>query len=326
MGLVSPDRKVCARRLRSCLRHSQALLSEFKDCEHLLPLHARKPRQEIVDTGSVFEILEKSLHWHARPLEQPRPTDFPRNALYRRTLVPIEHFCSIAVLVWRNKDRNHRVRDFRCDTRLQQIAAMPSITLVEAWNERSICSSEFGPGKILKDFPSDIKHRKKRRALKSIADARIKTGERRLVSTKVSRDVDVMPTVCDPLFSGCYDLDKTSRFWDLNGETEATLPGQTSIVDAMAVSPHGRHVEYRLRAKQRDVSQHILIGHRARSAFFLLITDNKHSQWTGILFDYLCTPRLLSEEINRLADKLLLHPLSFCHGQRPGDKFVECGA
>ena len=43
------------------LRHSQALLGEFKDREHLLPLHARERRQ-IVHIGSVFKILEKSLY------------------------------------------------------------------------------------------------------------------------------------------------------------------------------------------------------------------------------------------------------------------------
>ena len=102
------------------LRHSQTLLGEFKDREHLLPLHARKPPQEIVHTGSVFKILEKSLYWHARAFEQPHTADFPRNALNSRTLIPIEHCWSIAVLVWRNKDQNHRCAIGPCDTRLQR--------------------------------------------------------------------------------------------------------------------------------------------------------------------------------------------------------------
>jgi hypothetical protein len=79
--------------------HTQTLLGEFKDREHLLPLHARKPPQEVVHTGSVFKILEKSLYWHTGAFEQPHTGDFPRNALNSRTLVPIEHCCSIAVLV-----------------------------------------------------------------------------------------------------------------------------------------------------------------------------------------------------------------------------------
>jgi hypothetical protein len=90
--------------------HTQTLLGEFKDRGHLLPLHARKPPQEVVHTGSVFKILEKSLYWHTGAFEQPHTGDFPRNALNSRTLVPIEHCCSIAVLVWRNKDQNQRVR------------------------------------------------------------------------------------------------------------------------------------------------------------------------------------------------------------------------
>jgi hypothetical protein len=49
------------------LRHSQTLLGEFKDREHLLPLHALEPQYKVVHTGSVFEILEKSLYWHAGP-------------------------------------------------------------------------------------------------------------------------------------------------------------------------------------------------------------------------------------------------------------------
>ena len=94
------------------LRDSQTLLGEFKDREYLLPLHARKPQYKVVHTGSVFEILEKSLYWHARSPEKPHTADFPGNALNSRTLIPIEHPCSIAVLFWRNKDQNLRGRDY----------------------------------------------------------------------------------------------------------------------------------------------------------------------------------------------------------------------
>ena len=83
--------------------------------------------QEIVNTGSVFKILEKSLYWHARAFEQPHTADFPRNALNSRTLIPIEHCWSIAVLVWSNKDQNYRMRDWPYDRRLQRVAATSQI-------------------------------------------------------------------------------------------------------------------------------------------------------------------------------------------------------
>ena len=93
----------------------------------MLPLHARKPPQEIVHTSSVFKILEKSLYWHARAFEHSHTADFPRNALNSRTLIPIEHCWSIAAPVWRNKDQNYRMRDWPYHRWLQRIAATTRI-------------------------------------------------------------------------------------------------------------------------------------------------------------------------------------------------------
>jgi hypothetical protein len=41
----------------------------FEDRFHLLTGYARKPAQEIVYAGSIFKVLEESLHGHTRSLE-----------------------------------------------------------------------------------------------------------------------------------------------------------------------------------------------------------------------------------------------------------------
>ncbi len=57
----------------------------------LLPGDSRKPLQEIIEPCARLQICEKCLHRHARPSEDPRPTDFFRSPLDGEALIPIEH-------------------------------------------------------------------------------------------------------------------------------------------------------------------------------------------------------------------------------------------
>lgn len=55
----------------------------------LIASHAREPCQEIIEPGTVFQILEECLHRNARPFENPGAAHFARNPLDRRTTHPL---------------------------------------------------------------------------------------------------------------------------------------------------------------------------------------------------------------------------------------------
>jgi len=61
----------------------------------LIASHAREPCQEIIESGTVFQILEEGLHRNACPFKNPGAAHFARNSLDRRTLIPIKHDLSL---------------------------------------------------------------------------------------------------------------------------------------------------------------------------------------------------------------------------------------
>jgi hypothetical protein len=116
MALVFPDRIVCARQLRFLFTPQSDSARRIQG--RRAPAPASRPETTAGNRPHRLRLQDsrKSLYWHARAFEQPHTADFPRNALNSRTLIPIEHCLSIAVLVWRNKDQNYSRRDWRCSS------------------------------------------------------------------------------------------------------------------------------------------------------------------------------------------------------------------
>jgi hypothetical protein len=113
------------------------------------PVPASRPKT-IIESRPQRLYIRDSRKEHLREhayFEQQHTADFPGNALNSRTLIPIEHPFSVAVLVWRNKDQNHRVRG-----RPSGLKAL----------KRAFQRIRAG---YPPDFPSDFKEPKKRQAL-----------------------------------------------------------------------------------------------------------------------------------------------------------------
>ncbi len=82
--------RVClGRTAPSCL--GQAFFRQFEDRFGLMAFDARKPRNEIVHTGTVLQILKQRLHGYAGTFKNPSATDHIRMAFDFGALVPIEH-------------------------------------------------------------------------------------------------------------------------------------------------------------------------------------------------------------------------------------------
>jgi hypothetical protein len=63
---------------------------KLDDSPDLIPVQPVKPFHDVVDAGPSFQILENRGHRHARALQNPRATDFSRNALDRGAFRSIE--------------------------------------------------------------------------------------------------------------------------------------------------------------------------------------------------------------------------------------------
>ena len=73
----------------------EAQLGVLKDGSYLIPRHARKPLQELVDAGAGLEVLEQGLDGDTGALEQPGTTDFAGLSFDHRALAPVEHRLSV---------------------------------------------------------------------------------------------------------------------------------------------------------------------------------------------------------------------------------------
>jgi hypothetical protein len=58
----------------------------------LLPTHAGKPLEKIIQPCTLFQIRKECLDGHARPSEDPRSADLLRIPLNSSALIPIERF------------------------------------------------------------------------------------------------------------------------------------------------------------------------------------------------------------------------------------------
>ncbi|MGH7844200.1 MAG: hypothetical protein ACREQW_03385 [Candidatus Binatia bacterium] len=72
-------------------RHSQTAFRVAEDKLHLFTRHAGEPRQKIINSRAVFEVLEQRLDRHTCAFEQPFTANLSRDAFDGRTLAPIEH-------------------------------------------------------------------------------------------------------------------------------------------------------------------------------------------------------------------------------------------
>ena len=58
---------------------------------HLFTSYARKPFQELSDSGSAFKVLKKRRYWDSSTSERPSPADSPRMSFDRTAIGPIQH-------------------------------------------------------------------------------------------------------------------------------------------------------------------------------------------------------------------------------------------
>jgi len=69
----------------------KTLLGMLQHCLCLLPAHARKPLQKVIEPCALLQIREERLHGHARPSEHRRTTYFFRSPFDSEAFIPIEH-------------------------------------------------------------------------------------------------------------------------------------------------------------------------------------------------------------------------------------------
>jgi hypothetical protein len=62
-----------------------------QDKLNLFTRHAGEPLQKIINSRTIFEVLEQRLDRDTCTFEQPFTADFSRGAFYGRTLAPIKH-------------------------------------------------------------------------------------------------------------------------------------------------------------------------------------------------------------------------------------------
>jgi hypothetical protein len=63
----------------------------MQDKFNLFTRHAGEPLQKIINSRTIFEVLEQRLDRDTCTFEQPFTADFSRGAFYGRTLAPIKH-------------------------------------------------------------------------------------------------------------------------------------------------------------------------------------------------------------------------------------------
>jgi hypothetical protein len=69
----------------------QALFGVSKNSFNLFPSYTGEPLEEVINTGAIFEICEKSLDGNPRADEDPGSTDFVRDPFNRGACAPIKH-------------------------------------------------------------------------------------------------------------------------------------------------------------------------------------------------------------------------------------------
>ena len=69
----------------------EAALGVLEHGLDLLACDAGEPFEKLLYGRTAFDVLEERLHGHTGIFEKPGTADFSGNALYRRTLCPIEH-------------------------------------------------------------------------------------------------------------------------------------------------------------------------------------------------------------------------------------------
>ena len=98
-ALIEEDSQRLRFSIRSGSRLNQTVFSVLQNSDDLFVRDTRKPFQEVVRAGPIFEVLEQRAHRHAGSLEHPGPTDLSGNALDRAALTPVQHrrHCSLLI-------------------------------------------------------------------------------------------------------------------------------------------------------------------------------------------------------------------------------------
>jgi len=74
----------------------QAFFCQFQNRFSLAARYSRKPRNKIVDTGSVFQIFKQCFYRDPSPLKNPSSADYIGMAFDFGALIPIEHDSCLA--------------------------------------------------------------------------------------------------------------------------------------------------------------------------------------------------------------------------------------
>ena len=82
-----------------------------EDRDNVFACDARKPLQEIVDAGALFQILEQRTDWNAGAFEHPRTANLLWGAFDGRAIVPVQHDTSVDLPTTDGEWRYRNVRD-----------------------------------------------------------------------------------------------------------------------------------------------------------------------------------------------------------------------